>query len=81
MKFALPLLLILLTSCTNPEKATALLETQGYEDIQITGFKFFGCSEDDLSRTGFIATGMNGQQVEGVVCSGWFFKGATIRFK
>ena len=64
--------------CTSGDTATRALHGAGYKDVEITGYRVFGCSEDDNFHTGFEATGSSGQRVSGVVCSG-FFKGATIR--
>lgn len=66
--------------CTKPAESKALLEGQGLKDVVITGYNFFGCSEDDDYRTGFRAVGFSGQVLTGTVCSGLFFKGATIRY-
>ena len=78
------ILLILATlvfvSCTNEEDAKRVLEAQGFSNIEITGYNFFGCGKDDVYHTGFVAIGQNGQTVEGTVCSGLLFKGSTIRF-
>jgi hypothetical protein len=65
-------------SCSDPEGARRVLEKQGYSQIQITGYKFFGCSKGDTYRTGFKATAPNGSYTSGVVCKGWF-KGNTVR--
>lgn len=73
---------ILLTSCTQPDRSTRILEEQGYSEIQTLPYNLrshFACSEDDDFRTPFIAKAQNGNTVKGVVCSG-FFKGATVRF-
>lgn len=69
---------IILTACSDAPTATKALEGAGYSEVTITGPKVFGCSDDDTFRTGFIAKGVNGKQVTGVVCSG-FLKGSTIR--
>lgn len=58
--------------------ANRALDSAGYSQIQITGFRFFGCGEDDNFRTGFAAVGPTGKPVTGVVCGG-FLKGSTIR--
>jgi hypothetical protein len=81
MKFTriLPLVLALV-GCTQPDKARELLNAQGYSDIQITGYNVWGCSDDDTYHTGFRAKSANGSVIEGTVCAGLFFKGATIRF-
>jgi hypothetical protein len=68
------------SGCTNPDTATQALLDAGYSDIEITGYSFFGCSEDDTFKTGFIAKSARGKDVKGVVCSG-FLKGSTIRTK
>lgn len=79
-KLAFVAFLALATSaCTSPETAIRILEQNGYTNIQMTGYSFFACSEDDTFATGFQATSPTGQVVEGTVCSG-LFKGATIRF-
>lgn len=69
-----------LAACTVQEDtAVGVLTAQGYSQIELGGPAFFGCSDDDeLTRT-FKARGVDGQGVEGVVCSGLFFKGATVR--
>lgn len=80
MRKALCLIVILLLAgCTSESNAQRALQAAGYKDIRMTGYRFFGCSEDDFSHTGFEATGQNGQRISGVVCSGLFFKGSTIR--
>ncbi len=82
MKYAaLGLLVIGLTACTDAGTATRILKAQGYKDVQITGYRFFGCGEQDQYRTGFKAIGPSGDQVEGVVCSGISFlgKSSTVR--
>lgn len=65
---------------TSRENANMLLHKQGYSDISMTGYRFFGCAEDDVFRHGFEATAVNGQKITGIVCSGWLAKGSTIRF-
>lgn len=69
---------VLLTSCTQPDKATEILVREGYQNIQIEGYAFFGCGEDDTFKTRFSAE-KNDQPVTGVVCAG-LGKGSTIRF-
>lgn len=73
-------MLLALTACSSSNDARHALESAGYTDIQITGWSPFSCSEDDTFSTGFIAKNPAGQTVKGTVCSGLFFKGATIRF-
>jgi hypothetical protein len=76
--FLVALIAAALSACTSADTATRALRGAGYTNIQTTGYRFFGCSEDDAFRTGFTATGPSGQAASGVVCSGWL-KGATIR--
>lgn len=73
--------ILLLAGCTQPDKARELLDANGYKDIEITGYNWLSCSKDDTFHTGFKATGPTGKKVEGTVCAGWLFKGATIRFE
>jgi hypothetical protein len=73
-------LVLMLAACTQPDRATEVLEAQGYTDIRITGYDAFACSKDDAFHTGFVAKSPNGRTVKGVVCAGLVFKGATIRF-
>lgn len=77
MKLFLLFLLLFVAGCTQPDKATIALQRDGYTEIQITGYSWFGCGKDDDFSTGFIAK-KNGKQVTGVYCSGWW-KGGTIR--
>ena len=65
--------------CTDAPEAQKVLKSQGYTQVQTTGYQFFGCGKDDGWHTGFTAVSQNGTRVEGVVCSG-FLKGATVRF-
>jgi hypothetical protein len=67
-----------LTACSDPEGARKALQAQGYRDIQITGYAYWGCGKDDVYHTGFTAVGPTGVPVIGVVCKG-HFKGSTVR--
>ena len=64
---------------TDAEVAVRAATNVGMKDVTITGFRVFGCGEEDIYHTGFEATNSNGNRVSGVVCSG-FLKGATVRF-
>lgn len=68
----------LLAGCMSPDTAQRALAGAGYTKVVLTGYRFLGCGDGDLNRTGFEAVGPSGQHVTGVVCSG-VFKGATIR--
>lgn len=48
-------------------------------NVKLTGYRLWGCSDDDIGHFGFKATGVNGKQVSGVVCVG-ALKGSTVRF-
>jgi len=78
---AIILFTLLICGCTDEPRTKRVLEQSGYTNVKITGYRFFGCGEDDDCATGFIATAPNGDIVSGVVCSGFysFSKGATIR--
>ena len=72
------ILTTLLFGCTRPPNdVQSILEGQGYSNIELTGYAFFACSDDDFFHDGFTAT-KDGKPVSGVVCSG-FLKGSTIR--
>lgn len=70
---------IIFTGCTRTDSAMEVLKDAGYTNIEITGYRFFGCSDDDHFHTGFKALGPSGHPTEGVVCQG-VLKGSTIRF-
>lgn len=72
-------LAMLIAGCTDSNHATKVLQQAGYTNIQITGYNWMACSEDDLYHTGFAATGPTGVAVTGTVCAGLLFKGSTIR--
>jgi hypothetical protein len=61
------------------ESIINLLENAGYTNVELRGYRTFTCSEDDLYRTAFVATGQNNHLVSGTVCSAPL-KGSTIRF-
>lgn len=65
---------------TSESDAHRALSAQGFTNIQYTGFKFFGCAEDDFYHTGFTAINSNGKKVNGTVCSGMWKRSATIRW-
>jgi len=69
---------IAVSGCTRPDATVSMLESQGYTEVDITGYNFFGCSKDDSFHTGWTATSVTGARVEGVACAG-LFKGTTIR--
>ena len=66
------------TGCIDEDTATRALDGAGYTEIELIGYRLYGCSESDDFATGFKAIGPTGRHVSGVVCSG-VLKGATIR--
>lgn len=80
MRLGLFLTLAMLSfGCSQPDKATRILTDEGYTHIEITGWRPFSCGKDDDFATGFRAIAPSGHEVTGVVCSGLFFKAATVR--
>lgn len=69
-----------LSGCTSRKDANHALKSAGYTDIKTNGYAWFACSKDDFHHTKFTATNVRGKIVSGTVCSGLFFKNATIRF-
>ncbi|KKP80380.1 MAG: hypothetical protein A2271_04865 [Candidatus Moranbacteria bacterium RIFOXYA12_FULL_35_19] len=66
--------------------AIRAVETQGFSNIKVIDHAWFavglrGCSSKDAARFTVKATNPAGKEVECYVCSGWLFKGATIRTK
>lgn len=83
MKFRLVAVIalgLLASGCSRPDHARQVLADNGFTEIHITGWSPFSCSDDDMFSTGFRARGVNGRFVTGTVCSGFLFKGATLRF-
>ena len=81
-RFTMVVLAIVVTmcvSCSSASDANKVLKSSGFSEIEIEGYTFFGCGEDDAFHTKFCAKNPKGVRVCGVVCSGWF-KGGTLRF-
>lgn len=68
-----------LVGCSDEVASRETLRKSGFTDIEITGYKWNACGEDDTYSTGFIATNPTGQRVSGVVCCG-IMKACTVRF-
>lgn len=79
-KFLILLAVLIAVGCTSRKDAERALTSQGFTNIRVTGYDWFACSEDDFYHTGFIAVNTSGKEVTGTVCSGLFFKNATIRY-
>ena len=78
-RFIAILLVLALASCTAPNSSKDALKSAGYTDIQVGGYSFWGCGQDDTFSTKFKATNPTDHTVSGVVCCGTL-KGCTIRF-
>jgi hypothetical protein len=65
---------------TDAEGTTRLLQTEGYTDIEITGYRWGMKSLDDHYCTGFTAKNPSGSIVSGAVTKGIMAKGSTMRF-
>jgi hypothetical protein len=60
------------------------LVNQGYTDIRVTERSFFmvgfrGCEQTDAAQITAVATNSQGEVVTMYVCSGWPFKGGTVK--
>ena len=69
--------LLFLVSCTDETSVKNYAEIHEWDSYEITGYRLWGCTEDDFYRTGFKAT-KNGKLFTGIVCKGLFFKGASL---
>jgi hypothetical protein len=79
ISIALTLLVMLSLSCTNKKGAENALKDAGYHPIEVGGYGWFDCSEDDMYATRFRAYSPDSSRiVKGCVCQG-MFKGKTIR--
>lgn len=73
------LAVVIFSSCTNSNGAKEALKDAGYHPIEVGGYGWFSCGEDDFYSTKFKAYSPDSSRiVEGSVCQG-FFKGKTIR--
>lgn len=44
-------LAVSLVGCTDADNATKILSSSGFTNIEITGYNWFGCSENDFQHT------------------------------
>lgn len=70
----------------SPQVAVRTLEAQGYSNVQIVDHSWFamgfrGCDSHDSARFTAIATNPAGKPSQVYVCTGFFFKGGTIRVR
>lgn len=74
-------MLSLLFSCTDPDRARKTLVAQGFTNVKTTGYSL-ECSGSDDTCTGFSAISPSGQKVKGTVGCGFntgCSKGCTVR--
>lgn len=67
-----------MSSCSDGEGATKVLEKQGYTDVKTDGHAYFSCPKDYTVTTKFEAKAPNGQPVKGAVCRGYFFRNSIV---
>lgn len=79
-KLLIVALLLFVAGCTSPDNTERTLTDSGYSDVQVGGYAWLTCGNDDTFATKFTATNPAGKTVSGAVCCGWFGKGCTIRF-
>lgn len=78
-RFVILAVALSLAGCVTPPDVTkSAVEAMGLHDV-VVGNADFGCGEDDLVGRKFTAKNTDGVYVEGVVCKGLLFKGATVR--
>ena len=73
---------LFILGCTSDDdfrKGKNILESEGYTNVENTGYKHWCCGEDNFS-TGFRAKDKKGNIVKGCFCS-TAFKGITIRYE
>lgn len=80
----LAIFLVSAGSFVDESVAVDALQKQGFADINITKKEWLfvglrGCSEDDSVKFTAIAKNPRNETVEVYVCSGWLFKGSTVR--
>jgi hypothetical protein len=74
------LIALALVACTDDINTIRTLEAHGFTNVTVTGWSAFECSDRDTFSTGFEATNVQGQRVNGTVCCGLMTKGCTVRF-
>lgn len=75
----------LLFSCTSPDRARSALFNEGFTNVELTGYAWTKCADQDSTCTGFIATSPAGHTVRGAVGCGYDIggcgKGCTVRLE
>lgn len=79
LAFLFFVLFTLCSACTDEDAARSALTKQGFTDINVGGYAFMSCSDDDTFKTKFSAKNPNGVRVDGVVCCG-IMKSCTVRW-
>lgn len=64
---AIMLAAVALSSCSNAQRTTEFLESQGYTNIRTAGFDLFAHGKEDWTTTGFEAVAPSGKRVKGAV--------------
>lgn len=85
-QFLLATMLFAAGCSVSQETAEDVLQDEGYENVEVTGHAWTGCSDDDQFRSSFKATrrvlNADGttslRNVEGTICCGWW-KDCTVR--
>lgn len=68
---------LLLAGCTDTASARRIVEQEGVTNVEVTGYRVFGCLKGEDWHTGFTGT-RNGRPVSGVVCGSLFT--SSVRF-
>lgn len=78
MKNLLIVLVCLFFTACSYDDAIRILETEGYENIQITNFGWLRCRDDNSLKTSFVAQ-RDGEEVDGSVCLPYLYRYTVTR--
>lgn len=80
MKKIFALSIALLLAGCGEQDAKRAIEANGFTNVALTGFVWWGCGEHDsmFYNTKFSAIAVNGKPITGVACGGWL-KSWTVR--
>lgn len=70
----------LLVGCTKEADVQKYAKMEQWDSYKITGTCYLSCGKGDFFRTEFEAI-KNNEKIQGCICSGLLFKGATLRIK
>jgi hypothetical protein len=81
---SIPILYFVRGNFVDKEKGIRAAEIHGFTNIKVVDHEWFlvlfnGCDVTDAARIVMTATNSQNQEVDIYACSGWPFKGATIR--